>query len=109
PSIPPSAKPFTWARLVNIGSSAPRAEAPTTTPWPPRDSMLTPLIVPAVWPGLPLNHPTMNAPRPGANIDQGIEAVEPRRWCGFRPSATLIAAEISPEQSYPPGPTPPHE
>src|SRR5690606_3121126 len=106
--MPPSANPFRWARLVNMPEFAPRAFRPITTPSPPRDSMFTPLTVPAMWPGDPLNHPTVNAPGPGANIDHGMDAVEPRRRCGLRPKATFTAAEIRPEQSYPPGPTPPH-
>src|SRR5690606_39488264 len=79
PSMPPSANPFRWARLVNMPEFAPRAFRPITTPSPPRDSMFTPLIVPAVWPGEPLNHPIVNAPGPGSNIDHGMDAVEPRR------------------------------
>jgi hypothetical protein len=54
-SVPfsPKYKPLPmWYLFVNSELVAPLAPGPTTTPADPRDSALSPAIVPAMWPGV---------------------------------------------------------
>jgi hypothetical protein len=62
-------------------------------------------------PEWPVVEPIVNpvfGPLPPAHPGHGKVAVVPIRVCGERFRRTFVTADMNPEQSYPPGPTPPH-
>src|SRR5919109_2148918 len=110
-SIPPSSN-FRPYQRVNSPSFHPRAPPPTRTPYEPDDSVLVRPNVPAMCPTPASVMPTRTALArlrtnpPGPEVAPN-ECVENSRENGLRPRMTLVRALHQPEQSYPPGPTPP--
>src|SRR5690606_29838179 len=112
-SSPPSSY-FSPYRMEYSEFEAPRARGPTTTPAEPLDSTLTPPRVPDMWPTPALVTPTVKPDRwlrrnpTGPFAAPVKENVVKSLRLGGLPLMTFVRALMNPEQSKPPGPTPPH-
>src|SRR5690606_5016906 len=105
---------FSPYRMEYSEFEVPRARGPTTTPAEPLDSTLTPPRVPDMWPTPALVTPTVKPDRKFRRNPAGPfaapvkENVVKSLRLGGLPLMTFVRALMNPEQSKPPGPTPPH-